>query len=432
MADEQDLSKPKYTISKNENGRDIIHLDDVPSEREAENTEETGDFLAQAKEELQQLLGKGLLQNRTKELFILCLCMVILIVFLLGHNLRRFKDYDVKNSYERVDAAETSYVDFQDNLLRYSHDGAFYTDYDGDLIWNYTYEMSNPCIDICENYILIYDKKGTQMAILTNTGFKQSIQATLPIVDANISGRGTVAVLMQEGDTGYLQMCSDDGSVLASGELHMENNGYPMAIALSASGENLAVSQLDISNHDIKTNIVFYNFGKGGQEKMDNIINTYSFSGQIFPEITYLSNGKLVAFGSREVVLFQNNSKASMDKEIFVDGQIRSIFFDDAYFGTVCNTSDDKGNYICEMTIYNGNGFRRCQKGIDPLYTSVYMLSNHEVCFTNFQDTTVYTLLGIKKFSHTFESNVYALIPGDGSRRYYLIEEGSTKDVRLK
>jgi hypothetical protein len=323
-------------------------------------------------------------------------------------------------------------VDFQNNLLRFSNDGAFYTEYDGDLIWNYTYEMANPTIDICGNYILIYDKKGTQLAILTNTGFKQSIKATMPIVDANISSKGTVAMLMQEDDTGYIQLCDDSGTVLASGELHMENSGYPMALDVSDSGEDMVVSQLDINNNDIKTTISFYNFGKTGQENIDNIVATYSFSGQIFPEVTYLKNDKVVAFGSSEVVLFNNNAKASIDKEIFVDGQIKSVFFDDSYFGTLCNTTDEEGNYLCQMTVYSANGFRKCRKNIDISYTSVQMLENHEICLTNYKDVAVYTLLGIRKFSYSFDTGIYSIIPGDGSRRYYFIEEGSTQDIRLK
>ena len=77
-----------------------------------------------------------------------------------------------------------------------------------------------------DNYILIYDVQGTQAAILTNTGFEQSIKTAMPIVDAKIASQGTVAILMQDGETGYVQLCDDAGKVLASGELHMKNSGY--------------------------------------------------------------------------------------------------------------------------------------------------------------------------------------------------------------
>jgi hypothetical protein len=370
--------------------------------------------------------------HRQKKIIFFCLCVALVVIFSLFYQLRQFTDYDIKNTYERVDSAETSYVEFKNNLLRYSKDGAFYTGYDGDLIWNYTYEMSDPTVDTCGNYILIYDKKGTQLAILTASGFRQSIKASMPIVDANISARGTVAILMQEDDTGYIQLCDDSGSVLASGELHMENSGYPMALDISDTGENMVVSQLDLNNNDIKTTLSFYNFGKNGKEQIDNIVATYSFSGQIFPEVAYLKNDRAVAFGSSETVLFNNDAKVTIAKEIFSDGQTVSVFYDDSYFGTICNTTDDEGNYLCQMRIYSARGFMRCKTSVDPAYTDVQMLSNHEICLSNYKDVELYTLWGIRKLSCSFDGSIYQIIPGDGSRRYYFIEEGNTRDVRLK
>ena len=186
---------------------------------------------------------KQIYTKHRKKILVFFLCVVAIILCVLMYQLQKYDDFDVKETYERVDSAETHYVDFQGNLLKYSRDGTFYTEYDGDLIWNYTYEMSNPKIDVCDNYILIYDVQGTQAAILTNTGFEQSIKTSMPIVDAKIASQGTVAILMQDGETGYVQLCDDAGKVLASGELHMKNSGYPMAIALSTDAQRLMVSQ---------------------------------------------------------------------------------------------------------------------------------------------------------------------------------------------
>lgn len=123
---------------------------------------------------------KHIYTKHRKKILVFFLCIVAVILWVLVFNLRKYDDFDVKETYERVDSAETHYVDFQDNFLKYSRDGAFYTEYDGDLIWNYTYEMDDPQIDVCGNYILIYDVQGTQAAILTNTGFKQTIKTAQP------------------------------------------------------------------------------------------------------------------------------------------------------------------------------------------------------------------------------------------------------------
>lgn len=373
----------------------------------------------------------SVLQHR-KKIFIFFLCIVFIILGILIHNLQKFDDFDVKDSYERTDAAETSYIDFGGNLLKYSRDGAFYTEYDGDLIWNFTYEMANPRIDFCGNYILIYDLQGTQASILTNTGFKQTIRTAMPIVDANIASQGTVAILMQDGETGYIQICDEEGTMLASGELHMKNSGYPMAIAISSTGERLMVSQLDVKAGDVKTTISFYDFGKTGEEQIDNIIATYSFSDQIIPEIAYVDGDRAVAFGDSEVILFQNNAKATIAKEIFVDGEVKSVFYDERFFGTICGTTDEDGNYINQMTVYTVGGFKRCQKTIDLSCSKAEFLSNHEICLSNNKEVAIYTLQGIKKFAYTFETGIYKIIPGDSSRRYTFVEDGHTDVVRFK
>ncbi|MDD6194171.1 MAG: DUF5711 family protein [Lachnospiraceae bacterium] len=363
---------------------------------------------------------------------IILIGLVLIVVVVLLNNLWQYKDLTEKSSIERGDATETDYLGFQGNLLKYSRDGAFFTKYNGELIWNYTYEMADPQIDVCGNYILIYDRKGTQIAILTNTGFKQSFKTSMPIVDANIASQGTVAVLMQEEDTGYVQLFNDKGEVLASGELHMENNGYPLSLDISQSGEKMVVSQLDLNGGDIKTTIAFYNFGKEGKDKIDNIVANYSFSNQIFPQIEFLENGKVVAFGDKEIVIFEDNAKASISKEIFVDGQIKSVFCNGKYFGIICDVTDDEGKLIHQMNVYSGNGFPRCERKVSGTYSKAEMLSNNEVYLSDGETVSIYTLYGIKKFAYTFDTGIYKIIPGDSAKRYYLVLDNRIADVRIK
>ena len=354
---------------------------------------------------------KHIYTRHRKKILVFFLCIVAVILWVLVFNLRKYDDFDVKETYERVDSAETHYVDFQDNFLKYSRDGAFYTEYDGDLIWNYT--------DVCGNYILIYDVQGTQAAILTNTGFKQTIKTAMPIVDANIASQGTVAILMQDGEAGYVQVCNDAGKVLASGELHMKNSGYPLAIALSSTAQRLMVSQLDVKDGNVKTTISFYDFSNKGKY-------------EIIPQIAYVDGDKAIAFGDSEVIVFNNNSKASIAKETFVDGQIKSVFYDDKYWGIICQATDDEGKYIDQMTVYTLTGRKRCQKTIDIASTNAEFVANHEIVLSNNKEVELYTLQGIKKFAYEFSTSIYKIIPQDASRRYVFVEDGHTDVVRLK
>ena len=105
-------------------------------------------------------------------------------------SLRQYTDFDVLASSERADTKATKFLEFQNNILKYSNDGASYTDHNNEMIWNQTYEMSNPTVDICENYLVIYDKKGKDIYILNKSGLLRSIEANYPITQVSIAGQG--------------------------------------------------------------------------------------------------------------------------------------------------------------------------------------------------------------------------------------------------
>ena len=158
--------------------------------------------------------------GKKKEIAVILVVIAAVALAVMAHLLRQYEDYNLRASTERIDSAETDYLDFQGNILKYNRDGAFYTDYDGELIWNYTYEMESPQAQVCGNSVLIYDRDGTQLTILSVTGVEGNVTTSLPILDADVSANGTTAVLMQNENTGYVEIYDLEGQVLASGELH--------------------------------------------------------------------------------------------------------------------------------------------------------------------------------------------------------------------
>ena len=112
--------------------------------------------------------------------------------------MRHYEDFDVNSTVERSDTAATIFEEFQGNILKYSNDGALYTDTYNERIWNQTYEMTDPQIDICEDYLTIYDKKGTMIYIMTKEGILGGIETTMPIQQVRVASQGTVAVLMKK------------------------------------------------------------------------------------------------------------------------------------------------------------------------------------------------------------------------------------------
>ena len=96
--------------------------------------------------------------------------VVILIITVVGLELwmavRSYDSYEVSNSIERSDSDAAKYLSFCGNIIKYSNDGIVYTDKNNELIWNQAFEMNTPNITVCENYLAVYDKGGSNIYII--------------------------------------------------------------------------------------------------------------------------------------------------------------------------------------------------------------------------------------------------------------------------
>lgn len=344
--------------------------------------------------------------------------------------LRHYENFDIISSVERLDTEATHFAEFHGNILKYSNDGAFYTDAQNELIWNQTYEMSDPQLDICEGYLAFYDKRGTVIHILSPEGLQGSIETTMQIEQVCIAAQGTVAVLMRKDEAGYLALYDKNGTNLASGAIHGEKGGYPIAIALSHDAIKLAVSMLDINDGNVKSTVAFYNFGSVGQNVTDHIVGASSFSDTVIPELEFTSNEQMIAISDSEIIIFEGTQKPQMTGEIPMEKQAKSIFYNENYIGIVTSNEDEEVTH--HITVYDTKGSSVMEKDFEKEYDSIEFLSNNEICIINGNSCDIYTLHGIYKFHYDFDREIYKIIPGTSSLNYTFVLKDVTERVRLK
>lgn len=362
--------------------------------------------------------------------------ITVLVLLALGAGmglflaLRHYENMDVISSIDRADTDATQFEEFCGNILKYSNDGAFYTDAGNELIWNQTYEMSMPQIDICEDYLAIYDKKGKEIYILTTEGLQGSIETTMPINQVRVAAQGTVAVLMQKGDSGYIALYDKNGNSLAEGAIHGEKGGYPIAIALSHDAIKLAVSMLNINDGTVKSTIVFYNYGSVGQNEIDNCVGISTFPDMVIPEIEFTSNDKLAAFGDTELIFFEGAQKPQLKLEVPLEKEAKSIFYNENYIGIVSSNGDEEVTH--HVTVYDTEGKVVMEKDFALEYETIEFLPNNEICIRNQNVCDIYTLRGIYKFHYEFEREIYKVIPGMSGLNYTCVLKDVTERIRLK
>ena len=361
---------------------------------------------------------------------IILLVLIALIAIYIYFERKTYTSYEVINSIERSDTSASQFETFQGNLLKYTNDGAVYTDLNGNRIWNQTYEMDHPFTDSCNEYLVIYELNGTQIYILNKVSLPSSIQTTMPIQRVSVAKQGTIAVLMESEGISYLQLYDKEGTQLAAGELHVQNSGYPLDIALSEDGQKLAVAMLDINEGSVKTTIAFYNFGAVGQNSIDKIVGSYSYPDMLISRIHYMKDDTMVAFGDSKVVIFSGTQKPAESTSIEITEEVKSIFYDDQYFGLVFDSDSKEQPHRLEL--YNIKGAKVREVGISIDYNQIELLDNQDICIYNDNQCEIINRKGIRKLLCTFDKSLYKVISTAAQRNYTFILEGETRRVKLK
>lgn len=378
-------------------------------------------------------LDKKLRAHRRKVavlvIFVLLLLTAAAIVTYIYYENKIYTTYDVISSTERSDTSASVFTEFQGKLLKCTNDGAVYTDLAGNLIWNQTYEMDQPVVQTCGNYVVIYELNGTQVYILDTVNLQGSIRTTMPVQKVSIAAQGTVAILMENEGTSYLQLFDKTGGQLASGELHVQNSGYPLDLALSENGEKLAVSMLDINDGSVKTVIAFYNFGTVGQNAIDKIVSSYTYADVVIPQIRYLEKDTMVAFGDDRVILFTGAQKPAEETSIELKDEVKSVFYDEAHFGLIYDAAGGKNH---RLEYYDISGKQILNINFDTDYTSVKVLANGELCVLGENSCEIFNSRGVRKFQYDFQEHLYQILSGRMQTDYTFLLEGETQKVKLR
>lgn len=374
---------------------------------------------------------------RTHRLKILKRILIIIGILLIGTagvmlmmRLRQYTDFDVTASVERSDTVATKFVAFKGGIIKYSNDGATYTNDAGELIWNQTFEMQEPLIDICEGYVAFAEKGGTHVYVLSPSGLQGNFETTMKIDKIKVANQGTVAALMEDEGASNIKLYDKSGNNLAGGQIHMEKSGYPLDIALSHDAIKLAVTMMDVKDGTIQSVVAFYNFGSVGQNEIDHMVGSYSYPGAVIPDIEFVSSNRMIAFGNSKVLIFEGTQKPKVSKEIAVDKEIKSVFYNQDYFGLVTN-KEDKDN-TRHMEIYDTKGSHVLSKDFALDYNTIEFLANDEICIRSNTQCLIYNTYGVKHFTHTFDIPIYQILSGATSRSYTFILEGTTEKVKLK
>lgn len=360
---------------------------------------------------------------------ILCGVIAVLIlagVFVAVRHFVTYSSYRVTDKETRSSGMSVQYAEYYGKVLRYSKDGAVFYEKKDKVIWNATYEMHKPVADVCSRYAVIADQYGTSVCVFNLEGKTADFDVPKPIQKVQVSEKGSVALLLQDGQEHILQYYDAEGKLLAEGRLAFEKSGYPLDMSLSDDGLKLAVSYLLTENGTVSDKVEFYSFSSIGAKEIDNVVATQTFENVMIPTVYYADDKTAFAFGEDRLLIFRGSQRPELVKEISIEEEIQSIFYNEKYAGMVFRAGDGY-----RMDVYDLDGKKILSKGFEFAYTDI-KLSKDKIIMYNSKEWCVYTLKGRMRLSPCeLDGSVTDIVALSGNK-FLLVKANKTQTVKLK
>ena len=362
-------------------------------------------------------------------LIVIGICVVIAAIMYINYKRMIYTDYTVLRTMEYEESTTASYLKYNNNILRYSTDGIAAFSMDNKMLWNQTFEMQNPIVDVCKDYVAVGDYKKSKIYVLNNEGKQGEIDTTLPIQNLCVSGTGNVAVILEEGDVTWVKLYNKEGQNIANDRTTMDKSGYPVAISISNDGIMLCVSYLIIDGGSLTSSVAYYNFGNVGQNEIDNLVAGYNYSNSIMSYVNFMNDNTSFAVGDNRFEIFKGAQKPENVFETEITDEIHSVFCNEDYIGLVYDKGGSDEPYHLDM--YNTSGGIVFSKDFSLNYSDIVFNKDFVIIY-NSDECVIYNLNDVEKFNGRFKDSIVELVPTESVTRYLLVSGTKTEEIQLK
>lgn len=376
-------------------------------------------------------------RKRTNKRIVLIALFLVLGVGALAllsyyFNNRCFNGYEVESAVNRSDSNNVNYTLYKDELLKYSRSGISALDKDGKSLWNGGYEMKQPQLDMCGDYIVTADVMGKFFYVYNGKDEGTSLETTLPIVRAKVAGQGVVAALLQDSDSNVLNLYnpySSTESLLVEIPTNVSEEGYPLDFDISPDGKSVVTSYMLVSGNTVENKVSFYNFTEVGQDK-NTLVGGKSFGDSMISAVEFVAEDEVAVFHETGFRLFNRMKQPNLlaEKEFGKDEEIRSMAYSDKYIGVVTEQAKDKRKQ--KLYLYNLRGKEELEKEISYDYAEM-KIYGEEIIFYSTHHCYIMRSNGKEKFNCKLEEEITAVFPTKKESLYTLVDASEIKTIKL-
>ncbi len=373
---------------------------------------------------------KGMKRGIAIVLFVVVVVLIVLGIGIAMNN-RSYDDYQVLATYEIDDVTSMDYLAYGDNYIKYSKDGISYVDKSNHTVWMESYAMKMPTAVVAGNYIAVADLNGNEVYLFGKEGKLNQTTTTSTIIDVDVALQGVFAVVL-DGTEGNLILTYDKhGEKIAEISTTVESSGYPLDISLSEDGRKLFTSFAYFEGTVLKNQLGTYNFGEiGKNENADRFMGGFDLTETLVTKVEFIGNDAICAFGDNQLLFYSMKEKPSEITQIPYTEEIRSIFYNDVYVGTVCEQKNSNKSSAYELKAYNASGKEVVTIPFEASYKHIHATEDR-ILIVGDSTCSIYDYNGNLIFTYNFANNLVNLIPTMDNRELIAVFEKQSELIRL-
>jgi hypothetical protein len=364
---------------------------------------------------------------------IICILLVVgIFAYIINGFLNReYSGFDVIHTTPRVDSNTVKYASYNGKILKYSRDGASAMDGAGNILWNGSYELKNPQIDICEDYVAVADIGGKEVYVFDGKDSGTRIETLLPILQVKVANQGMVVVVLEDKDSNIISFYdpySSSQQIKVEAPTNVQTDGYPVDIDVSEDGLKLVTSFISVESGVVESKLTFYSFDEVGENKPSNIVGAADFDGNIIYKVEFVNKDTVCVYGENSFTIYK---KMEQPQEIFTEtfkDPIKSILSNENYIGFVLENNGGENKY--KILLYDLSGNIILDQPINYDYDQVN-IRGKEIIFFSDLECSVLRITGKEKFHYTFDKSISYFMPVDNKEKYIVMDDINIQEIKL-
>lgn len=394
--------KDKEFEKKKQSQTDDFTWDEDYGQEEMNETDETEELFEQPKRERLQLIypdepvsrkaepGPTQKKNHKKERrtykksllwALVLLCAVVIVGFIFSDTFEEMLKY--RTSYtlweagDKMDlAAEDTRVSgvLEDMVLSGGADGISAYDEDQNMLWNISYKMSNPVLELNGRYGLIMDVGGKHAVVCGKDGQVYSAQTQKKILTGSINAKGWITLITEEDLEHDIVVFSNDGTQVLKRVTGGSADGQPMTAVLSDDGQKLVTAYLAYNSSKLSGRVIFFDLTAAGGVYTDRISANFVYEDTIITDL-YLNGEQCVAIGDDRMMGYDMSNIPAEKWQKELTNQIDAVALSDSFYTVIygeelSHTQETMRN---ELIMYNMQGEVLYQKTLEnPSYLQAF------------------------------------------------------------